>query len=176
MAKKKYLRIPVPITADTDYHPGPWQIEFMMRVNRIYRSVGVKGCTIDTVMGFQKYKTVWSPDGRPSAVYNSIKYKQSYYESIALLVKHGYVSPYPHCGHKGDKMGYIPADAPEATIYALKNGVPVLEHFYVASLLRSREIRNERRKELAKLKARGGSDEQPGGQADRGIREDTKNS
>lgn len=150
MSKKKYLKIPVPISANTEYRLGAWQLELLARTNRIYKSIGPKGCTLDNIFGFNKFKMDYETR---QIKYVYVKYKRSYFESAALLVKHGYLAPYYKCGYNGDKMGLIPADAPEAIGSALADGRPLEDHIALSLALKRRQSYNKKART-----DRGGSD------------------
>ena len=137
---------------------GPWQREFVARVERIYKLKGVKDCTWNAVSGIQVKQSIpiiknKETGSRYYQKTEGYRWIDSYFKSAMKVAMMGYVYPYDKCGIKGETFGFIPSYAPEATIDVLLNG-PVRRKVIVENVLRQIDLEKRAKHENYMFKKR----------------------
>lgn len=118
---------------DATGHLGLWQREYLARIERIYKTKGAKFCGWHSTHGIKRWNAT---EKKPTSGY---RFLNGYFMSAVKMVQMGYLMVYERCGPDENKIGFVPAYAPEGVAAALLREGSVWDVPDIAMALRWRE-------------------------------------
>lgn len=128
---------------DPKYRVGLWQKEFLARLDRIYIMKGANACAWYNLHGLNAY--IYNKELRKMVRnYKLMNRERDYFLSAVKLMQAGYIALYEYCGPSEDRVGFVPAWAPEAAEAALRRKGSPYDHPWVVGVL---EIEKAKKKQ-----------------------------